>query len=182
MTQVTPNFKALVVCGCSDPECGEGIPRTKRNRDGTFHTRACTCKSCTSGQHAKNEKKRVRRFATRSGLTQASGSGRRLGYDLGGSVAVEETSAQEIVGPVRGWWARVDVQRKVRRVREQRRLPWAIALSWDDDVRLVVTDAASFSALCLAACGSDMEAAASLIAELHVDWKFPPCELAGDDA
>lgn len=42
-------------------------------------------------------------------------------------------------------------------------VPWGFAASWGGTVQLVVMPADGFAALCLAASGSDMEAAQSLI-------------------
>lgn len=164
MTDVTPRLKAWIQCPCG---CGEGRPQTKARRDGV-HIRGCPCKMCTAGAHPKAEKRRVGRFARRSGLTQASGSGRRLGYDLSGVVALEETSAVALVDPLRKWWERKGVQDKVGRVAGQRMMPWGFAASWNGTVQLVVIPADGFAALCLAASGSDMEAAQSLIDALGV--------------
>jgi hypothetical protein len=159
MTEVTPRFKALVRCACG---CGEGRPQTKARRDG-MHVRGCECRACTAGAHPKAEKRRVGKYARRSGLTQASGSGRRLGYDLSGVVALEETSAVALVDPLRKWWERKGMRDKVARVADQRMVPWGFAASWDGKVQLVVIPADGFAALCFAASGSDLEAAQSII-------------------
>lgn len=177
-TEAWSNLKATVDCPCG---CGaHGLPRTKRNRDRTHHTRNCECKSCAAGQHAKDEKTRVAKFARRSGLTQQSGSGRKIGYDLGGCCAVEETSHQVIVKHLKLWWATVDVQRKLARIRRQKYQPWAFVASWENKPQLVVMSPEGFAALCLAASGSDMELAVHLI-ETELETTFPPCETTGDD-
>lgn len=158
--EVESRLKPWVECGCG---CKlEGRPQPKA-RNGVVHVRGCECRACKAGAHPKNERKRVGRYARRSGLTQASGSGRRLGYDLSGVVALEETSAVALVGTLRKWWERHGVQDKVARVASQRMVPWGFAASWDGAVRLVVMPAEGFAALCLAASGSDMEAAQSPI-------------------
>lgn len=163
-----PHFKTEIVCACG---CGKvGRPRAKAWTDG-LHVRDCSCRRCVTGQRTKAENRRVGRFARGSGLRQASGSGRRLGYDLSGVVAIEETSARELVEKLRAWWALKATQAKLERVRAQSLLPWAFAASWDDRVQLIVTDAESFSALCIAAAGSDMELAAQLISNLAVTWE-----------
>lgn len=169
MSQVHPNFKQRVVCACPDPECGEGRPRAKAWADG-MHTRECDCRRCTAGAHGKSERRRVSRFGRRSGLSQASGSGRRLGYDLSGVLALEETCDKALVDPLRKWWERKGVQDKVERVSAQRLTPWGFAASWGDRVQLVVMPAEACAALCLAASGSDMEAAQSLVDALGVDF------------
>lgn len=165
MTDVTPRLKEWITCACG---CGEGRPQTKARADG-MHVRGCTCRACKAGAHPKNERKRVSRFARKSGLTQASGSGRRLGYDLSGVIALEETSAVALIDPLRKWWERKGVRDKVARVADQRMLPWGFAASWDGKVQLVVMPADCAAALCLAASGSDMEAAQSLIDAIGVD-------------
>lgn len=162
-TEVEPRLKPWVQCACG---CAEGRPQTKARRDG-MHVRGCLCRACSAGAHPKNERRRVGKFARRSGLSQASGSGRRLGYDLSGVVALEETSAVALVDPLRKWWERKGVRDKVARVAGQRMLPWGFAASWDGKVQLVVIPADGFAALCLAASGSDMEAAQSLIDALN---------------
>lgn len=178
MTDVQTNFKTTVVCPCG---CGaEGAPRQRKNRDGTHHARSCTCRSCGAGRYAKDEKRRVGRYASRSGLTQQSGSGRKIGYDLGGVCAVEETSERTITKHLRLWWATVEVQRKLARVRRQKYQPWAFIASWDDRPQLVVMDPDGFAALCLAANGSDMETAVTLVDQL-LEATFPPCETEGDE-
>lgn len=159
-SDVQPNLKAWIVCACG---CGlEGRPQTKARRDG-MHVRGCSCRGCKAGVHPKAEKRRVGKFARRSGLTQASGSGRRLGYDLSGVLALEETSAVALVDPLRKWWERKGVRDKVARVAGQRLVPYGFAASWDGKVQLVVLPADACAALCLAASGSDMEAAQSII-------------------
>lgn len=159
MSDVEPRLKAWITCACG---CCEGRPQTKARRDG-MHIRGCVCRACKGGAHPKAERTRVARFARRSGLTQASGSGRRLGWDLSGVLALEETSAQALVGSLRKWWETKGVQDKVARVRDQRMLPWGFAASWDGKVQIVVLPADCAAALCLAAAGSDMEAAQSLV-------------------
>lgn len=150
--QVVPRFKALVVCACG---CGdEGPPRRKPWLNG-MHTRGCECRRCLAGGFGKSERRRVRRFARRSGLTAASGSGRHLGYDLTGVCAVEETAGAAVVDGFRGWWDSKAVQEKVRRVRGQKLRPWALVLSWNEKARLVVMDADGFAELCDAACSPD---------------------------
>lgn len=177
MTDVQTNFKSTVVCACG---CGkEGQPRRKAWRDG-MHVRDCTCRRCVNGERTKAEKKRVTRFGARSGLYRAPNSGRMLGFDLGGVVAVEETSEQTITKHLKLWWATVEVQRKLQRIRRQPRLPWAFVGSWEGKPQLVVMSPDGFSALCLAACGSDMELALQLI-DQAVEATLPPCETTGDE-
>lgn len=178
VARMEPRLKSYIDCPCG---CGEnGLARNKKNRDGTHHVRACVCKSCSGGQYAKAEKTRVAKFARRSGLYQQSGSGRRIGYDLGGVCAVEETSHAVIVKHLKLWWATVDVQRKLARIRRQTYQPWAFVASWENKPQLVVMSPDGFAALCLAASGSDMELALQLI-DKAVEVTFPPCSLAGDD-
>lgn len=165
MTDVQPRFKEWIFCACG---CElEGRPQRRAKRDG-MHVRGCECRACKAGVHPKAEKRRVGKFARRSGLTQASGSGRRLGYDLSGVVALEETSAVALVDPLRKWWERKGVRDKVARVAGQRLVPWGFAASWGGKVQLVVMPAECAAALCLAASGSDMEAAQSLIDAIGV--------------
>lgn len=166
MTEVESRLKQWITCPCG---CGrEGRPQTKARADG-HHVRGCDCRACKAGAHPKAEKRRVAKFARRSGLTQASGSGRRLGYDLSGVLALEETSAVALVDPLRKWWERKGIRDKVARVADQRMLPWGFAASWGGKVQLVVLPADCLAALCLAASGSDMEAAQSLIDAISVD-------------
>jgi len=160
--EVTPNFKALVVCACSDANCGEGRPRPKAWKSG-MHTRECTCRECMAGGYGKAERKRVRRFGKKSGLTPTPGSGRHRGYDLSGVLAVEETSARVLVEPLERYLARKDVGEKMARVRADRQRPGALLLSSDDKPLIALIDPDALAALCIAASGSDMEAAQSLI-------------------
>lgn len=164
MTEVESRLKPWVLCAC--PCKREGRPQTKARRDG-MHIRGCSCRACSAGAHPKNERRRVARYARKSGLTQASGSGRRLGYDLSGVLALEETSAVALVGPLRKWWERKGVRDKLARVSGQRLVPWGFAASWDGKVQVVVLPADACAALCLAASGSDMESAQSLIDALN---------------
>lgn len=83
--------------------------------------------------------------------------------------ALEETSAVVLVDPLRKWWERKGVRDKVERVAGQRMVPWGFAASWGGKVQLVVMTADCAAALCLAASGSDMEAAQSLIDAIGVD-------------
>lgn len=150
MVSVEPRFKPEVECACG---CGRaGRPRAKAWADG-YHVRDCDCRRCRAGSYGKSERKRVRRFARRAGLTASSGSGRWNGKDIYGVLAVEETSARAIADGLEKWWNTNAVQDKIAGVSGQSLAPWGLLVTLDEHTQLFVSVAPCIEELCQAACG-----------------------------
>jgi hypothetical protein len=96
---VTPNFKTLAVCPCTDERCPrEGTPLTRTYKDGTTHIRRCPCRQCLGRKSKRTGGLAQRTAAKRLGLTTSSiKTGHEESY-IGG-LRIEVKSGRQI-GPL----------------------------------------------------------------------------------
>lgn len=150
MTEVTPNLKPYVTCGCDHPDCPrEGPPRRKAWSNGQLCVRRCPCRRCVGSRQRAKARRREHKVAKAVGGQREVLSGALSGTDVAHGVCdVEETANQAITRGIKRWWTSKGVTTKVARLMERRIRPRALVLAWDRRHRVVVMPYEDFVELC----------------------------------
>lgn len=96
--EVSPNFKPPIgQCPCPDLRCNvEARPLTKKNKDGKYHNRGCTCASCRGRRNRKSGLAAQTRAAKALGVRAVNGIRPSNEEQFDGGVRIEVKSGAQV--------------------------------------------------------------------------------------